>query len=251
MANGVSADQLQRLEDRIARLEKAPVKDRWDKVQIAVHVLAALLIPLALALAGHYFSTALAEAQIASEERREQASIAIAESSMRVSQAELIATFMRSLLSPDATERQLAIRAVLLALPEAGPQLVAQVQAASDDPAIKTAAAAALDERREALVRDVYAGDEAVREQAAADLVMGFRRDPKLVDAITRESERHGRNRRGMYSAGLVLEAVPADRLQSRRAAVRKFTDLARRGDERSRQLAARIDEKIAPPAAE
>lgn len=248
MANGEPADPLKSIEDRIAKLEDRTRKDGWDKVQIAAQLAASLLLPVALAAAGFYFSGALAGAQIASEERRGQAAIAISESSIRVSQAELVSTFMRSLLSADATERDLAIRAVLIALPEWGPQLVEAIGAASRDAQTKAVAAAAINERREQLVEEVFAGDAAVQEEAASRLATGFRHDPRLVDAIARGADRHRDNARGGYNAAVVLKALPADRLRARPAAVRKITDLARKGDARAVELATEIDNKSRKP---
>lgn len=248
MANGEPADRLTSIEDRIAKLEGRAGKDGWDKVQIAAQLAASLLLPLALTAAGFYFSGALADAQIASEERREQASIVISESSMRVSQAELVSTFMRSLLSADTTERDLAIRAVLIALPDWGPQLVEAVGAASRDPQTQAVAAAAINERREQLVEEVFAGDEAVQGEAASRLATGFRHDPRLVDAIARGADRHRGNARGGYKAALVLRALPADRLRAKQAAVRKVTDLARQGGAEAKELAAELDQRSRRP---
>ncbi len=253
MANGEVAERLKSIEDRLDKLDmggagaRAGRKDGWDKAQIAAQLAASLLLPVALAAAGFHFSGALADAQIASEERREKASITIAESSVRVSQAELVATFMRSLLSADAPERELAIRAVLIALPEWGPQLVEAIGAASRDPQTRAVAAAAINERREELVEEVYAGDEAVQQEAASRLVAGFRQDPKLIDAIARGAERHG-DAGGASSATVVLQALPADKLQAKEAAVRKVTELAKQGDARAVERAAQIDQKLRKP---
>jgi hypothetical protein len=251
MANDKPVD-LQDIAARLERLESAAgKKDFFDKLQIYGQLAGALLIPVALAVAGYLFSSALAGAQIESEERREQASIAIAEASVRVSQADLIATFMRSLLSSDAAERELAIRAVLLALPDAGPELVAAVRDSSKDPQTTSVATAALAERRQELVTDVVSGDEAVQERASRQ-VMGFRRDPKLVDAIAVEAERQPGNPKAAYNAGVLLRSLPPEQLRSRRAAIRRITvRLARSGDARAQALAAEIDRKAAAPAPE
>lgn len=250
MANGEVAERLKRIEERLDQLDGVKGragKDGWDKTQIAAQLIASLMLPVALAAAGFYFSGALADAQIASEERRERASITIAESSVRVSQAELVATFMRSLLSADVAERDLAIRAVLIALPEWGPQLVEAIGAASRDPQTRAVAVAAINERREQLVEEVFAGDEAVKQEAASRLVAGFRQDPKLIDAIARGADRH-RDARGASSAASVLKALPADKLKAKEAAVRKVTELARRGDARAQEMAAQIDQKLRKP---
>src|SRR5215475_14148709 len=95
-----SSADLAALERRLAKLE-GDRKDGWDKFQI----MTSMLLPIALALAGYFFSRALADAQRTSEERRALSSQAVAEASMHVSQAELVATFMKSLLSQDRAEK--------------------------------------------------------------------------------------------------------------------------------------------------
>jgi hypothetical protein len=240
-------DKWRTFEERLAKLEQG-TKDRWDKFQI----IAALLIPAAVAFAGYYFSNALARAQtdsakalaaaqLASEERRAQASQAVSEASMHVSQAELVATFMKSLLSTNRAERDLAIRAVLLALPEAGPQLVAAVQSGALDSETREVAETALRQRRDRLVNDLYAADDSVRQKAAEDLVLGFRSDPALIDTINREAQRNRDNANGIHKSTVVLQAVPTQQLQAKQAAVQAFTDLAKQGGEQTKALAGEI----------
>src|SRR4051794_38872158 len=110
MPDRSAEERLKELEERLAGLEGRGGKDRWDKFQI----LATLLIPAAVAFAGYYFSNAMADAQRESEEQHAQASQVVAEASTRVSQAELISTFMKSLLSDNRAEKTLAIKAVIL-----------------------------------------------------------------------------------------------------------------------------------------
>src|SRR5207244_2546497 len=162
----------------------------------------------------------LADSQRASEERRAQASQAI-------NQAELVATFMKSLLSSDAVEKELAIRAVLLALPESGPQLVAAVRTGSGDQKTRAAAGAALDARKDQLVQDIYASDDSVRKQASEQLTLGFRNDPSLVDTLVREAQRQSSNAAGVYNSAMVLQAMPAAQLQAKQNAVAQFTEIA------------------------
>lgn len=242
-----TADRLERIEDALVELKSRLAsrgKDPWEKAEVIVGAVGSLLIPLAVFLAGTYFSNALAAAQMESEERRDEASLAIAEGSMHVSQAQLIATFMKPLLSPDGPERKLAIRAVLLALPAAGPELVKVIEESATDPQVQQAAAAALAARREELVKSVYAGDQAVQEKAADSLVLGFRHDPQLVEAIAREAQRQNDNAAGLYNSARVLRALPAEELQKKRAAVQRFTRIARRGGNRAQVVAEELDKK-------
>lgn len=252
-----AAGRLAKLEQRLAKLE-AGGKDRWDKFQI----LASLLIPAAVAFAGYYFSNALAGAQRDAEEQRARAEQVAAEqrvqaeqlateASMRISQAELISTFMRSLLSENRAEKELAIRAVILALPEAGPQLVAVIQVSSPDPETKRVARLALDERRERLVKELYAGEAQVRKAAAEKIVAGFRQDPGLVSQLAAEAEKQKDNPDGIYNSAVVLNEIPSERLQASPEKVRQFAKIAEQNGERTRRLMEKAFKRAEPaPAA-
>jgi hypothetical protein len=216
-------DRVAALEKRVAKLEKQG-KDGWDKFQIV----ATLMIPAAVAFAGYYFSQALANAQTASskaladsqqasEERRAQITAAI-------SQAELVSTFMKSLLSADTAERNLAIQAVLLALPDSGPQLVAVLQ---NNVKTRDEAIVALRDRRTRLVDDVFAEDAGVRQQATDHLVAGFRNDPQVVDTIAQKAQNNASNANGIYSSALVLKALPTSQLRANQARVQQFVQIA------------------------
>lgn len=94
-------------------------KDIWDRVAS----IAQILIPAAIALAGHLIAQGLKEAELAIEEIRVQQTHAIAQANKKIAQAKLVGTMMKSLTSPDSKERKLAVQAVLIALPEQGPPL--------------------------------------------------------------------------------------------------------------------------------
>ena len=63
--------------------------------------------------------------------------------STRVSQAQLVSTFLNPLLSNDPDAQKLAIKALLIALPEEGPDLVQTLSSTTDDGDIKQFAEAA------------------------------------------------------------------------------------------------------------
>src|SRR5262245_13150573 len=233
-------DKLQGIEKRLAKLEERG-KDHWDKFQIV----ASLLIPAAVAVAGYYFSEALSKAQTASarlmadaqrlsEEQRAQASQMVAEASMHVTQAQLVASFMQPLLSNNRAEKELAIRAVLLALPEDGPRLVDAVRTGAADSQTRALAEVALNDRRDKLVEDVYAADTQVRQKATAQLVQGFRQDPSLVDSLAREAQRHSDNTTGVLNSAVVLQSMPTEQLKARQHGVRQFVQVANQGSQQT-----------------
>jgi hypothetical protein len=238
-------DRLNVLEARLEKLEGSR-KDGWDKFQIV----ATLLIPAAVAFAGYYFSQALADAQAqstraltesqtASEERR-------ARSTAAISQAELVATFMKSLLSTDAVERKLAIQAVQLALPEWGPKLLLALETGTGDATTRDEAAVALRQRREKLVEDVYADDVNVRQKATEQLVAGFGEDKLVVEAIAQKAERDTHNANGIYNSALVLKALPSAQLKANEAKVQQFVQIANQGGDKTKALAQQINQKVA-----
>jgi len=113
--------ELHRLQADLDKLRKKP-KDMWDRVQ----VLSALLVPLAIAFAGFVFS-----------QSSKQAEIEVAEKNAKVSQAQLIHTFLDPLTSEDSQKRKIAVEAVLMALPEDGPRLVSLVQSTDPDKSVR------------------------------------------------------------------------------------------------------------------
>jgi hypothetical protein len=238
-------EKVAKLEARLAKLEaRGNEKDRWDKFQI----LASLLIPAAVGFAGYYFSNALADAQREAEEHRAQASQELAEASTRVSQAELISTFMKSLLSENKAEKTLAIRAVILALPEEGPQLVRAIQTGSMDQETRVAARAALVERRDKLVEELHAGDEPSRQRAARALVAGFRQDPELAPQIVTAAEKHPGDEAGFVRSKEVLNAVPSEQVANPETVQRlgKYEELR---DEKARALFQQVRLRAQPAA--
>jgi len=244
MAQESAEEKVAKLEERLAALEaRGSDKDRWDKFQI----LAALLIPAAVAFAGYYFSNALADAQREAENHRAQASQMVAEASTRVSQAELISTFMKSLLSENRAEKALAIKAVILALPEEGPQLVMAIQISSPDQETRATAHAALVERRDKLVEDLHAPDEGARQHAQQALVAGFRQDPELAQQIVSSAEKHPEDGAGFVRSAEVLKAVPPQQVANPEV-VKRLGKVAALHDEKARALFQQIKLRAQPP---
>jgi hypothetical protein len=94
---------------RIDELKKRP-KDFWDIFQIV----ATLLIPASITLAGYLYSEAQKQAEIRSSERIAAQQRETSQMQVRVGQAQLISTFMESLLSDNTQRQKLAIAGVLV-----------------------------------------------------------------------------------------------------------------------------------------
>jgi len=94
-------------------------KDHWDKLSIILSA----LIPLSIALVGGFFSYSFKHA----ESLNSASQIEIARINAKVEQAKLIGQFLESLTSKDESIRKIAIKAVLLALPQEGKEIVSVI----------------------------------------------------------------------------------------------------------------------------
>lgn len=152
MADKELHKKLDGVEQHLDNLEQKPKKDAWNK--LSTHI--AVLIPAAIALAGHFISQGISRAQIASEERQAAQSRLIAEANTRIGQAELLNTFMQSLTSENVNERKIAINAILIALQDQGPTIVNGVAKFDDNQEVQMSAEASLNSRLRQLIEDLF-----------------------------------------------------------------------------------------------
>ncbi len=206
-------------------MNDAPEKrDVWGRLT----ALATILIPAAIALAGHFIGQGLKEAEIASEERRAQQSISIAEANTKIAQASLISTMMKSLTSPNPQERKLAVDAVLIAMPEHGPVLVRTVAQSDEDKTVQIAAKTSLEQRASALIRDLFSEEARVRIGAAQELIQGWGNEPSVVSALVEFATQNKTNSNGIYNTVVVLNDFSLRALDAHRKEVLRFLELAK-----------------------
>ncbi len=196
-------------------------KDGWDVFQI----LAGVLIPLSIAFVGWTYSAAIKSAEISASADEAGRQEAIARANARVAQAGVVASFLDALLSTDTHRRTLAIRAVLIALPDDGPDLVRVIEQGDNDANVKRYAADSLDERRSALVQQLFQLDASPLKVADGELVSGWRNDPKLVDALLTFARENMTNENGIYDSLVVLNALSLNTLGASREQLLAFTD--------------------------
>jgi hypothetical protein len=205
-------------------MSDAPKKDIWDRLT----ALATILVPAAIALAGHFIAQGLKQAEISSEERRAEQSHLIAEANTKIAQASLINTMMKSLTSTNAQERKLAVDAVLIALPEQGPTLVRTIAQSDEDKTVQAAARQSLETRVTALIRQLFSTDARERISAAQDLIQGWRNDSSVVRELITFATQNKDNANGVYNSVAVLNEFSPRALQAQRAEVLKFVDVAK-----------------------
>jgi len=199
-------------------------KDTWDRL-IA---LATILVPAAIALAGHFVAEGLKQAEISSEERRTEQSRIIAEANTKIAQANLINTMMKSLTSVNPQERKLAVEAVLIALPEQGPVLVRTIVLSDEDKTVQDAARSSLEQRVRTLIHDLFADDAGLRIGGAQDLIQGWRNDPNVVLALVEFAIQNRANSNGVYNTVVVLNELSLHALQAHKQEVLNFLEVAK-----------------------
>jgi hypothetical protein len=199
-------------------------KDAWDRLT----ALATILVPAAIALAGHFVAQGLKQAEISSEERRSEQSRIIAQANTKIAQANLINTMMKSLTSANPQERKLAVEAVLIALPDQGPILVRTIAQSDEDKTVQAAARSSLEQRVSTLIRDLFADDARVRISAAQDLTQGWRNEPNVVGALVDFATQNRDNSNGVYNTVVVLNEFSLRALQAHKQEVLDFLEVAK-----------------------
>ena len=219
----------------------APSRDKWDRVQ----VLAGLLVPAAIALAGHFIGQAIKEAEIASQERRSDLDRALAREGVRVSQANLINTLMKSLTSPNPSERRLAVQAVLIALPEEGPTLARAIEQSDSDKSVQDGARSSIGQRIDSLMQQLFSDDASTRKSAAIQLVQGWRNDPSAANAILDFASSRSTNENGMYNTAVVLLDFSTAALTANRSHVNAFISVAKKIGPNTAARATSLQERL------
>jgi hypothetical protein len=205
--------------------DQPPTKDAWDRITS----LATILIPGAIALAGHFIGQGIKEAEISSQEKRAAQDRTLARENMRIAQAGLINTLMKSLTSQNAQERKLAVQAVLIALPDEGPTLARTVAQTDEDRNVQAAAKASIDQRLDSLMQEMFSADAPTRKAAAQQLVQGWRTDSSAAQAIIAFAMAHATNENGIYNTVVVLADFSAAALSQNRSQVVAFAELAKK----------------------
>jgi hypothetical protein len=203
-------------------------KDIWDRIA----TIATILVPAAIALAGHFVAQGLKQAEIISEERR-------AESSMKIAQANLINTMIKSLISDKTQERKLAVEAVLIALPpNQGPNLARIVMQSDDDGNVKSAAKDSLEQRRDTLISSLFSDNPRSRTSAAKDLVHGWPNDQEAVSKLINFATQNKDNDNGVYNTVVVLKDFSKRALEPHKKEVQGFIEEAKKKGPKTKEQA-------------
>ncbi|WP_299764872.1 hypothetical protein [uncultured Dokdonia sp.] len=234
------------------KVEAVEKKDTWDKVKI----ITGILLPLAIVYVGQTFSSS----QIAAENRSNE-KIAVLQTDLadkqfeyqkqissinsKVGQVGLVANFFDALLSEDPVRKKLAIKAVLIALKEEGPELVKIVEESDNTREIKTFAKATLDTRREELVEQLFSDEKADRINAYNDIVSGWKNDAEMVKEIVAYGKSHPSNKDGVYNSLITLSQMNKKVLSPYKEEIISFSESTERNGTNTKKKALLLRSRI------
>lgn len=187
-----------RLQEDVRHL-KGKQKDGWDKFQI----IAALLIPASIALVGFLVSNASKEAEIRSSENIAKGQRDASNAQLKISQAELVNSFLSALLSPEAQTRKLAVEAILIALPKNGPRLVEIIAASDPDPKVKDFASGLLGQRE--LILKIFSLDHTESDKARDAFIASGRSTTSALVSLAQATIGNKSNTHGVANALTIL----------------------------------------------
>lgn len=246
---GQTETDIQELKDKVGAFER---KDIWDKLKIFTSI----LLPLAIVYIGQTYSSSQANASIRSDEKIAvlQGDLAdkqfeyqkqISNINSKVGQVGLVANFFEALLSDDPKRKKLAIKAVLIALKEEGPELVKIVQESDDSNEIKSFAETTLDTKRIELLEQLFSETKVDRITAYNDIVSGWKNDTKMVKEIINYGESNLTNQDGVYNALITLSHMNKTVLSPYKDAIVEFSKLAEANGEKTKARAAKLRKRL------
>jgi hypothetical protein len=232
--------KMKSLEKRLIAIESKK-KDIWDIFKI----IASLLIPLAIAFSGYYFSTAMKAAEIKSNEVLASRQESIAIINAKVAQARLIASFLEPLTGDDAQKKKIAIKGILIALPDEGPNIVSTISVTDESEEIQRYAKSSLDKRRRQLIQDIFSKNKRARISATTELVSGWRKDEKLVPLMLDFAISNISHKSGAINTLVVLQNVDAEFLKENQNQLEAFFEKAAPNGLQTKQHIDKVRERL------
>ena len=237
MQTSTIESRINQIEEQIARPRRGP----WEIFQL----LAPLLIPASITYCGYLYTQSQSKAQIEISKDQADRQEAIARINSKVGQAQFVASFIKSLLSDNNLEKKLAINAVLIALPEEGPQFVQIISMSDTNDSVRAFARSSLEQRRSTLIEDVHSRDVAKSSAAADDLALGWRTDTNVTKQLLAEVQKGDVTPNAVGNTLKVLQAQAPGVLKYHRAEVEQFTRQVQTNDPQTRIYLQRVQSKL------
>jgi hypothetical protein len=238
--------KLQELDQRLIEMDKrladAAKKDIWDRFS----QVGPILITLAVAAGGWVVTDMMKRMDVNATQRQMVIQENTSRMSTRVSQAQLVSTFLDPLLGDDPDAQKLAIKALLIALPEEGPDLVQTLSSTTNDTDIKQFAEAALDDRRSNLVDELFSTDDDLRSGAQVELAHGWVRDPQLASDLLTAARENMANTAAIGAALAVFYSMDEDLLAEHQQDIAALLDNGGAWDSNTKHVAEQLRSKMA-----
>jgi hypothetical protein len=231
--------RLQELDKRVAA---AAQKDIWDRFS----QIGPILITLAVAAGGWVVTDMMKRMDVNATQRQMVIQENTSRMSTRVSQAQLVSTFLNPLLGDDPDAQKLAIKALLIALPEEGPDLVQTLSSTTNDADIQQFAQAALDDRRANLVDELFSADDDLRSSAQIELAHGWGHDPQLVGDVLKAARQDMDNTAAVNAALSVLYSIDINQLVQHSADIEALLADGKGWDAATKTIAEQLRSKMA-----
>jgi hypothetical protein len=225
----------QKLEERVKKLEDSKgKKDIWD----ILGILTSFLIPLSIFFAGYFLSESERRAKLSQQEKE----IQLAEIKSKVDQAQLVSIFLEALVDTNAYKRQLAIKSILLALPEKGEEIVKTISENDPNESVKKYAEQSLIENRnkrirEELIQQIFDKNKQTRLSATNQLIQNWNNNEMIVNGLieyaSKRLDNAPENMSGIINTIVVLNNVEAPLLKNNAERVLNFIEMIEGLEER------------------
>jgi len=213
-------ERIEELEKEVRRLKERR-KDSWDKFG----VIAAALIPLAIAGVGGSYSYWSQKAETEVAQIR-------ADAESKIKQAELVSKFFEPLTGLDEGKKKFAVDSLLVAAPDYGPILIRIVAKNSKY------AMTALTERRDVLIRQMFGEDSDQRKAAYQKLVASWGSDESLIPAIIKYGSDHRTNANGIYNTLVLLSGMPLEITRKHKDEILTFASTVESNGQKTKERA-------------
>ncbi len=189
--------------------------DRW--IQIA----AVILVPVSIAVAGHLFGLQMKNAELELQKQQfnseHSLELAMQEANWRITKSELVYKFMDALTSKEEINRKIAVEAILIALPEDGPRIVAVV--AENDPAetVKDAASSSINRKILQVTNAMFSESKRERIAGTETAVSGWLNSDEFMKLLLNKAIDQRANADGVWNTVVYLENNSAEFLRDHR----------------------------------
>lgn len=241
--------EIQDLKEKVESYEK---KDFWDKLKIVTGI----LLPLTIVYVGQTFTASQSAAENRSNEKIAELQRDLTDKQFeyqkqvstinsKVGQVSLVANFFDALLSEDPVRKKLAIKAVLIALKDEGPELVKIVQESDNTNEIKSFAKATLGAKRLELVTLLFSDQKSERINAYNDIVSGWKNDSEMVKEIIAFGNSNLSNENGIYNSLVTLSHMNKTALAPYKDALNEFSKKAEANGPKTKERAEKLRSRI------